>query len=309
MDDILTLTMNPALDVATSTEQVRPLDKLRCSAPRYDPGGGGINVARAITILGGKAKAVFPSGGPAGRMLEELLGAAQISFAPVAIAGFTRESFTVDEEQGGRQFRFVLPGPELLPDEQEACFRLIETSSPAPVYVVASGSFPPGLRAGFLGKLAAVCRTIGARLVLDTASATLDSLTGCEVFLIKPNLRELEALVGYTLVDEADQVEAARELIARRCTTAVAVSRGADGALLVTGKSRLAVPAIEVPTVSAVGAGDSMLAAIVLALVRGDTLEGAMRFGVAAGAAALLTPGTELLRRDDVERLAAAHSG
>ncbi|MEI9928459.1 MAG: PfkB family carbohydrate kinase [Sphingomonas sp.] len=121
MPTIATLTMNPALDVSTSIDALRPTHKLRCAAPRFDPGGGGINVAQLIHALGGEVIAVFPSGGPTGATLEALLRDRGPAIAPIPIAGTTRESLTVDERQTGLQYRFVLPGPELAASEQARC--------------------------------------------------------------------------------------------------------------------------------------------------------------------------------------------
>jgi 6-phosphofructokinase 2 len=121
MAAIVTLTMNPALDIATTTAIVVPTEKLRCSEPRYDPGGGGINVARAVHMLGGDAIAVFPVGGLSGEMLCRLLDGEGVPHVAVPIAGITRESLAVVERRSGQQFRFILPGPEIGPHDQERC--------------------------------------------------------------------------------------------------------------------------------------------------------------------------------------------
>lgn len=97
MTRIATLTMNPALDVAAATEALTPAHKLRCSSPRFDPGGAGINAARVITVLGGDAVAIFPAGGPTGARILQLLSEARVPCQPIAIAGDTRESFAIDE--------------------------------------------------------------------------------------------------------------------------------------------------------------------------------------------------------------------
>jgi 6-phosphofructokinase 2 len=305
MTVIATLTLNPSLDIATSTEAVVPTDKMRCGPPRYDPGGGGINVARVVRILGGDTVAVLPAGGPAGQSLHDLLDRDGISHQVVPIRGPSRESFTVDERGSGRQFRFVLPGPELSAAEQQACLdRLAEVARGAR-FVVGSGSLPPGVHPGFYGRVVTVARDLGARFVLDTSGEALRH-TGPGVYLVKPSLRELRELLGRDLADDAEQVGAARELVERDFAEVVVLSLGAQGALLVTADSDERLAPIEVPVRSAVGAGDSMVAAITLGLVRGLSLHDAVRFGMAAGAATLMTPGTELCRREDVERLYAA---
>jgi 6-phosphofructokinase 2 len=107
MPEILTVTTNPALDIATATEIIEPSRKLRCEAPRYDPGGGGINVARAVHMLGGDALAVFPAGGASGQMIEALLGDEGVPNVAVPVPGITRESVAVVERQSGKQYRFL----------------------------------------------------------------------------------------------------------------------------------------------------------------------------------------------------------
>lgn len=308
MPTIATLTLNPALDVETATETVRDTHKLRCGPPRIEPGGGGINVARVTHALGGDVVAVFPQGGPTGATFAALLGAAGIPTLAVPIAGAMRESFTADETSTGKQYRFVLPGPELAAHEVDALFAAIEAMAPAPDFVVASGSLPVGCDPAVFKHLCELCARIGARLVVDTSGPPLAALEGSCAYLIKPSLREVEELVGRPLTSEAEEMEAARELQRRGFADVVVVSLAERGALLAASDCELRMPAIRVPEGSAVGAGDSMVAALVLALSRGWGLEAALRYGVAAGAAALTAPGTELARRQDVERLYAAAS-
>lgn len=305
---IVTLTMNPSLDIATSTERVVPTHKLRCETPRRDPGGGGINVARVVHILGGEATAVYPAGGTTGSALRELLHQAGISQRVVAIRDVTRESFTVDEAASGEQFRFVLPGPEVTEEEAQDCLDELAALAPRGSFVAASGSVPPGVPDEFYASVARLATKLGARLIVDTSGAALGHAGREGVFLLKPNMRELRELVGGRVESEREQEKAAQRLIEEGRAEVVVLSLGADGALLVSRGVTERFAAIEVPKRSAVGAGDSMVAAIVLALARGGDLRDAVRFGMAAGAAALMTPGTELCRREDVERLYAENA-
>lgn len=306
MAGIVTLTLNPALDVFTGTETVRPTHKLRCTAPRIEPGGGGINVARAVHAFGGTVTAIFPCGGAPGATFEKLLRDAGVPIAPVPIAGATRESFTVDEEKSGEQYRFVLPGPSLSGDELAAILDAVAGVEGPIAYVVASGSLPPDCDPEIFHKLCALCGRIDARLVIDTSGPALAAVEGSCAYLIKPSLREVAELVGRELETADDACAAARELLARGFAKVIVVSLGEQGAVLVAEDAELRLPAIEVPAGSAVGAGDSMVAGITLALAAGKSLEDALRYGVAAGAAALITPGNELARREDVERLYSA---
>jgi 6-phosphofructokinase 2 len=299
---IVTLTMNPALDITTRVDRVRPTDKLRCQGARHDPGGGGINVARVASVLGASVTAVFPVGGPTGDVITDLLVAKGIPIHRVRISGRTRESFTVNEECSGQQYRFVLPGPRLTFGERAQCIDDLRSVASSAQFVVASGSLPPGVPDDFYQHIADVCRDLGTRLILDTSGTGLQHMTS-GVFLLKSSVRELRERVGRELATEADQVAAAQELIECGLAKVVVVSLGEQGALLVTPDAAQRVAAISMRSGSGVGAGDAMVAAITVGLSRGWPLSKSVRFGVAAGAAMLMTPGTAVCSRSDVERL------
>lgn len=304
MSRIVTLTLNPAMDLSTSVARVEPTRKLRCSLPHYDPGGGGINVARVVQALGGDSVAIYPAGGPFGDMLERILADLGLPQVRVRIAGDTRESFTVDETGSGQQYRFALPGPVLSQAEQQACLDAIAALDPAPDYLVLSGSFPPGVEVSFFDRMAALARRLGARLVFDCSGEALQyAASRGGIHLLKPSLNELSTLMGRPIVGAAEQDAALRTLIAQGAAEIVVLSLGGEGAVLASKAGIERFPAMDVPVRSAVGAGDSMVGAIALALARGRSLHDAVRYGVAAGSATIMQPGTELCRVEDVERL------
>ena len=303
MPEILTLTANPALDIATTTEVIELSRKLRCEAPHYDPGGGGINIARAAHMLGGDALAVYAAGGASGQMIEALLHQEGVSNIAVPVPGITRESLAVVERQSGKQYRFLLPGPELCAHDQERLLDALagQLTSRTRI-VVASGSLPPGVPTSFYRRVADLSRERGASFALDSSGEALIG-AGTGIFLIKASLRELGQLRGLAIAGDAAQEEAARAVITEGRCEALVVSLGADGALLATRNECRRFPAARVAAIGSVGAADSMLAGILVALTRGWELAEAVRFGVAAGSAALLRPGTELCRREDAEHL------
>jgi len=307
MAAIVTLTINPALDIATSTDRVEPTHKLRCSMPRYDPGGGGINVARAVHALGGDAVAIFPAGGAAGEMIRHLLEQQGVRHNAIAISGFTRESLAVKERMTGRQFRFLLPGPQISESDQERCLDQLALAAAEATYIVASGSLPLGVPEDFYARIAKLAQSLGKRFILDTSGAALKQ-AGRGIYLLKPSLRELGDLVGSEIRTEREQEQAAREIIEQGRSEVIVVSLGDQGALLVTAGRAERFAAIPVEASGSVGAGDSTLAGIMVSLCRGLELGEAVRYGMAAGAAALLGSGTELCRRSDVERLYARQS-
>lgn len=305
MASILTLTLNPTIDISTSVDQVVPVHKLRCGPVRRDPGGGGINVARVVRRLGSDVVAVYPTGGLIGALLRTLTDAEGVQSRTVPIAQETREDFTVVDEGSNQQYRFVLPGPALSEDEWRACLKAVEAYDGALTYVVVSGSLPPGVPADALSVLAGTAQGRGAKLVVDSTKPALQAALKTGVHLIKPNLRELRDLTGEPLETKADWVAACRRLVAAQACEFVALSVGEQGALLVGREGAWFSEGPPVELVSAVGAGDSFLGAMVWALDNGHPPHEALRHGVAAGSAAILTPATDLCHKADIERLLA----
>jgi 6-phosphofructokinase 2 len=294
--------MNPALDITTTADQVRPTEKVRCRGARYDAGGGGINVARIARVLGASVSAVFPAGGQSGDVVADLVVEAGVPFHRIKIAEATRESFTVNEAATGQQYRFILAGPRLNFAEQARCLDELRTAARSAEFVVASGSLPPGIPADYYQRVADICKELDARLVLDTSGSGLRHITS-GVFLLKASVRELRECVRCDLTTEADQVAAAQELIRCGRAEAVVVSLGSQGALLATSRGNQRFSAIPMRSGSGVGAGDAMVAAITVGLSRGWPIEKSVRLGIAAGAAMLMTPGTAVCNRADVDRL------
>lgn len=303
MTDIVTITLNPAVDLSTSVDRIQPVAKLRGKSQRRHPGGGGINVARVIRRLGGDARAIYPVGGAIGILLRQLLDQEGVTSQTWPIAGETREDFFVDEIATDKQYRFILPGPRLGEQEWQECLRLIGAIEPFPRFLVASGSLPDGVPDDLYARLARLARQRGASFVLDTSGPALAAALAEGVDLIKPNLREMRELSGTEPSDASEWEAAARTLIAGGKVATVALTMGHLGAALVTRDEILRAPPIPITPRSAVGAGDSFLAALIWRLASGASREAAFRLAVAAGAAALINPGTALCRMEDVARL------
>jgi len=304
MTDIVTITPSPAVDLSTAVDRIVPVAKLRGRTQRRDPGGGGINVARVIRRLGGDARAIYPVGGAIGILLRQLLDSEGVTSHTWSIAAETRENFFVDEIGAGKQYRFILPGPRLSETEWQECLKLVAAIEPFPRFLVASGSLPDGVPDDFYARVARIAKPRGAKLILDTSGPALAAAMAEGVDLIKPNLREMRELSGSEPSDAYEWEAAARELVERKKATVVALTMGHLGAALVTREAILRAPPIPITPRSAVGAGDSFLGALVWRLAGGAAIADAFRLAVAAGAAALIHPGTELCRPDEVARLA-----
>jgi 6-phosphofructokinase 2 len=299
---IATLTLNPTVDESASVGQVVPDRKLRLTAPVAEPGGGGLNVARAARELGGTVLAVWTRGGHTGELLEDLLAAEALSSRPVPVRAATRTSLIVLETSTGLQYRFGTPGAPLGDDEVDAVLDAVTSIDPPPQFLVASGSVPQGLDPGFHARLAAAVSP-ATRVVVDTSGEPLLRALAAGVFLVKPNLRELSTIAGRSLESDLAIEEEAIRLAASGGAEVVLASIGAGGAVLAWSGGCERIHAPTVPIRSKVGAGDSTVAGVVVALACGLSVREAARYGVAAGSAAVMTPGTQLCRRADVERL------
>jgi 6-phosphofructokinase 2 len=303
MESIVTLTPNPAIDVCTAAEEIAPLRKLRCMAARRDAGGGGINVARVVRRLGSEVTAVYPAGGSTGALLERLMERERVRSLAIAAAQETREDFTVLEQKSGDQYRFILPGSPLAEPEWQACLDTLAAMGKRVSFLVGSGSLPPGVPDDFYARAARIAKAGGAKMVVDTSGYALAAALKGGVYLVKPNLRELQELAHAALSDQTERIGACRSLIKTGGAEVVALTLGASGALLVTRDAAHLARSPPVKPVSAVGAGDSFVGGTVWSLAAGHSILDAFRYGVAAGSAAVLNPGTELCHAGDVARL------
>jgi 6-phosphofructokinase 2 len=300
-EDILTVTLNPAIDVSADARMVRPIHKTRTGVQTFDPGGGGINVARTIMALGGKALALHLSDGITGPLLNRLLDESGLTHRQITTKAPTRIAFNVFEQDSGLEYRFVPEGAPVIPGEVETCLKAIGEFHGK--YVVASGSLPQGADKDTYLRMSEIAARNGAKFILDTSGPVLHhTLENASVYLAKPSLRELGEIVGREL-DASDAEKAALSIVERGKCEMLAITLGQQGAIFAHPGGVLRMPAIHVSTRSAVGAGDSFLGAMVWALANDWAPEQSFRLGVAAGAAAALTPGTQLCLRDDVFRL------
>lgn len=299
---VVTLTLNPAIDISSEADQVRHTHKIRTSGEEIEPGGGGINVARVLHRLGVDVSAMFLGGGVTGRVLDELLERAGIERRMISIAGDTRISLTVVAQSTGKEYRFVPEGPAVTAAEAEQVLDALQSLHCD--YFIASGSLPRGLDQSFYAE---VGRRLpdGVRFVLDTSGAPLRAaLDAGGIFLVKPSRGEFESLLGRPLSRDELCAEAAKLIVAGKAEN-VAITLGQEGAVFANGDRAEFLPAIEVEACSAVGAGDSFLAGIVYGFASGRSAHESFRLGLAAGAAAVLSCGSELCKPEDLKRLIA----
>ncbi len=301
IDNILTVTLNPAIDKSTSTVCIQPEAKQRCAEILNEPGGGGINVSKALKKLKAPSVALFPAGGYNGQMLKSLLAGEGIQVHCINSIAETRENWVVLESDTNNQFRFTFPGR---PIEEEVVKNLInDIRSFSPQYVVASGSLPPGLPDYFYGMIVKTANAAGARCIVDTSGAALQALKGKNAYLIKPNIGELCKMLNIERLEKNEVPDAAQQAIRDGFAEIIAVSMGPDGAWLVTDAKRYYAAAPQVEKRSTVGAGDSMVAGITYMLQQRHHLQQVINFGVACGSAATMNDGTNLFKEEDARRL------
>ena len=301
---VITLTLNPALDMSSEVPALIPDQKLRCTDPLLDPGGGGLNVSRAIVALGGESLALVALGGLTGDRLAGLIRAEGVPFLALTAPGETRQSLTVNEASTGRQYRFMLPGPKWSEQDQERVFTLLRASARPGAFGVISGSQPPGVPVDFPSRLARAMP--GLNVVLDTSGPALKEAVEHPIpglAILRMDGEEAEALAGGVLISRSDTADFAAGLVARGVARQVVIARGADGSVLVDKDHRIFAKAAKVRVKSTVGAGDSFVAGLVLALARGETPEAALSLGSAAASAAVTTDATQLCKPEDVLRL------
>jgi 6-phosphofructokinase 2 len=301
---IVTLTVNPALDVAMSAQEVKPGHKLRTRDETYDPGGGGINVARVIHALGGETLALLAAGGFTGRFIEEMLADAGVPCRAITVAGTTRISLTVHETSSGAEYRFVPEGATLGRSDVEAVLSLL--ASIEADWLVASGSLPPGFPEDFYAQVAHGARRRAVRLALDTSGSALKAALHQGVDLLKTSLSEFRSITGTKTSGRDALAEEASHLAASGAASMIALTLGEQGAILAMPDRHIALGSLAVPVRSSVGAGDSFLAGLVLGLARRQPAEEALRLAIATSAAAVMSSGTARVSRQQVEALLAA---
>ncbi|MBA4490315.1 1-phosphofructokinase family hexose kinase [Paracoccus sp. S1E-3] len=305
---ILTVTLNPALDISTGTAKVEPDIKLRCDAPVVDPGGGGINVSRAISIVGGQSTAFVALGGTTGRRIAELLEAGGLDWREMRAPGETRQSLAVMDRDSKLQYRFVMPGPQWQSADVGKSVAHILQAVQSDGLVVLSGSNPPGVPDDYAALLSARLATRGAGLIVDTSGAALRAVAsgGHRFALLRMDREEAEGLAGRPLAERADTARFAASLVAAGAAQSVIVARGGDGNIIAAPEGAWHAEAAKVEVVSKVGAGDSFVAGFALGRARGLATPDALGMGAAMASATCMTPATELCRAADVERLFAA---
>lgn len=289
---LITLTLNPCVDVSYDVTQLIEDQKVHANANRLDPGGNGINVARALKRLQIPAVACAVLGGEIGDLFTRLVAGQIDRLQAVRIADETRINVTLQQQQPRAQFEVSGIGPRLdaatLRHITDTVLQLVDSG-----FAVLTGSRMRGVPTDYYAVLIDALHAQGARAVVDAQGEMLSQAIAARPFLIKPNRFELEQLLQRRLPDTAAVVAAARAICARGVRW-VCVSLGAEGAVLVNAAQVYVGQAPAVQVVSTVGAGDAMVGALVGGFARGQAPADALRLALACGSGTAAQPGTEL---------------
>lgn len=303
MPKIITLTLNPCIDKTIWVYKLIPNEKLKAKHPEDEPGGGGINVSRAMKYLGHDNKAIFLNGGYNGAYFKQIFKEEKIDFEEINIAGNTRMNLMLIDENTLLEYRIGMEGPTILPEEVDSLLNVLSLQRDYD-FLVASGSLPPGIPVDFFAKVAKIVASHNAKFILDTSGKALQNVMYERVFLLKPNLNELSSLCNIDENVSFDEIlQATQKLLAQIDCTAIVVSLGAEGAILVTATESHHIYPPKVNVKSTVGAGDCMVAGMTIALSQNKTWKEVLQYGIACGTAATLNSGKGLCKQEDVERL------
>ncbi len=303
MKKIITLTINPVVDKDTSVAGVKPNTKLRCVSPTYYAGGGGINVSRANKKLGGESLCMYLAGGPTGSHLQQLVSDDGIAQEVISIEGWTRDNLSVTDTITNLQYRFGVPGPNVKEKEWQQVLMVLEAYVQKDDYLVASGKLPSGVPTDFYVKVSEITNRKDAKLVLDTSGKALLPSMKAKIYMMKPNLGELSIICGVDFISAIELESLAKKFLEQNNCEVLVVSMGPKGALLATKDRMEHIPAPTVLQKSTIGAGDSMVAGMVLSLLKGKSLTEMAKYGVACGTAATIHPGTQLCKKADADNL------
>ena len=300
----LVLALNPAIDAEWRVDRIRWDEKNVLAGESRWAGGKGINVARWLQHLGGASRLLIPLGGPAGDEMARQLAAQKIPARVVPLTEPSRVNVMVTQDRGP-QLRFNQPGPRLTRAEWRETFSAAREELLRAGLLLISGSLPRLAPVGTYARMMRLARAAGVRTLLDCDGPALPLGLRAKPLLVKPNEFELEQWAGRALRGEAAVLRAAREM-AGVTGGWVLVSRAGAGALLVNVRENFTafarVPVV--PVRNTVGAGDSLLAAVALQILRGQPPREWLRWGVATASASVQVPAGKLASRAAVRAMA-----
>jgi 6-phosphofructokinase 2 len=305
MKRILTITLNPALDLTTTVPALVSDRKMRCTPPRIEPGGGGVNVSRAISKLGRSSIPFVAIGGGVGDELRSRLQAEGIDGIWFDTGAPTRQSFAVHDATAAVQYRFVLPGSPWSSQTWQSGLETLTSLLQPDDLIVISGSLPPGVPKHAHRTIAELARYDGQHIIVDTSGEPLATLAGgspSRVDTIVMDETEALSLIQEERMEVSSTIKLAREIVERRNARFVIVTLGARGAVAIKDDEAWRVTPPPVEVASKVGAGDSFVAGLAIGLAEGQPVANAITLAMGAAASAVTTPASQLCTREGAEK-------
>ncbi len=301
--NILTVTVNPALDTSAKVDGLIAEQKMRCHSIAHEAGGGGVNISRILTRLSVPNTCLFTSGGDNGRRLEEMLAEEAITTLPVPVSTSTRENLAVVDTLSNAQYRLGMPGSPLSETEQSHIITTIKGHLKENDILALSGSLTENMSDNFYETVVRAVRELKVKVLIDTSGSALQRALDEPLFLIKPNQRELAHLAGKDFMSNKEQEAFVMQLVESGKVEHVAVSLGARGAFLASREGIVYQSSPSIPVRSTIGAGDSMVAGLLYGFSHGLGLQETLKYGVACGAATTMTEGTSLSSKTSIEHV------
>ncbi|NRD23616.1 1-phosphofructokinase family hexose kinase [Winogradskyella litoriviva] len=298
--NIVTLTINPALDKSATIDQLIPEQKLKCKAIQFQAGGGGVNISRVLHTLGVKNSCMFTYGGDTGKTLKSLLEDEQLEIKPILVDAWTRENLAIVDAKTDLQYRFGMPGEALTSTEINILKDTLNKTVTDGSMFVMSGSIPDNMPSDFYIQLIDSLQAKNVKIIIDTSGGALKSSLKKPVFLMKPNQGELAELAGKDFLTKPEQEAFAMHLINSNQAEYVVVSLGARGAFLASKSGIFYQNTPSVKVKSTIGAGDSMVAGLVYAIAQGWSSKDILKWGVVCGVATTMTGGTNLATKANI---------
>ena len=298
---ITTICLNPCFDKTVNVDSLQLGQVNRIREARVDLGGKGINVAVVAKRLGLEVQCIGVMGEDGAAELTTLMDREELKHQFITVPGHVRTNMKVYCLDGQGVTELNEPGPAVSQDQIALFTELAQRATEGSEMIVLTGSLPPGCPEGTYCELMKALE--GHKCILDTEGRELELCAKhAHPFLIKPNLREMETTLGIELRTMRTIRDAALLFIRLGVQHAV-VSMGAMGAMYISSEKTLFAPSLRVETKSTVGAGDAMIGGMLLGYEIEKDMAKAFRYGIAAGAASVMTEGTQLIVRSDFEKL------
>ena len=299
---IITVTLNPALDKTIEIDEFKIGSVNRTVSTRVDAGGKGINVSKVIKELQHKSLALGFLGGSSGNQIKNYLDDLDINNEFLSVKGQTRTNLKIIDKGNNTHTDINENGPSLVEEDIINIKEKIMKYCGKDSLVVLSGSVPSGARSTIYCEMIKAIKDKGGKVILDADGELLIEGIKAGPYMVKPNIDELEKAFGINGNKEEEVIATAKKIL-EHGVKYVAISLGSKGSMFISNDKVAKVNGIKVEVKSTVGAGDSMVAALAIAVEKDYSFEEAIKLASATSTANVMTEGTQTGRFEDIEKL------